>query len=187
MCSWDPDRVTKPRGKEKVVRLEKWELRRLAEKYAESRVGREDRFFAYPVQRILKLLWENSTCPYSDQEWLGVPFQYQTVQLRSHSYLLPFFLASPSPADCTWSPSDWNVGWRHNRLQCQWWQVWRSQSSWLVSLAKCTSSACRENLRREGPDGRATLTSRVDGKGLDRQQQAPPGDDSILYTILFNV
>ena len=48
--------MTKSRGKEKVVRLEKWELRRLAEKYAESRVGREDRFFAYPEHMILKLL-----------------------------------------------------------------------------------------------------------------------------------
>ena len=74
MCSWYPDRVTESRGKEKVVRLEKWEFRRLAEEYAESRVGREDRFFAYPVHKILKLLYEdnNSTCPYSDQEWLGV-------------------------------------------------------------------------------------------------------------------
>ena len=42
-------------------------------------------------------------------------------------------------------------------------------------------------LGHPSPDGRATPTSRVDGKGLDRQQQAPPGDDSIVYTILFNV
>ena len=48
--------MTKSRGNEKVVRLEEWELRRLAEKYAESRVGREDRFFAYPVHKIHKLL-----------------------------------------------------------------------------------------------------------------------------------
>ena len=48
--------MTKSRGKEKVVRLEKWEFRRLAEEYAESRVGREDRFFAYPVHKIVNLL-----------------------------------------------------------------------------------------------------------------------------------
>ena len=61
--------MTKSRGKEKVVRLEKWEFRRLAEEYAESRVGREDRFFAYPVHKIVNLLKEvqNSTYPYSDQ------------------------------------------------------------------------------------------------------------------------
>ena len=48
--------MTKSRGKEKVVRLEKWEFRRLAEEYAESRVGREDRFFTNPVCKMRKFL-----------------------------------------------------------------------------------------------------------------------------------
>ena len=62
--------MTKSRGKEKVVRLEKWELRRLAEEYAKSRVGREDRFFAGPVYMISLSIPEeqNSTCLYSDRE-----------------------------------------------------------------------------------------------------------------------
>ena len=55
--------MTKSRSKEKVVRLEKWELRRLAEKYAESRVGREDRFFADPVYMIFYLFLKNKIPP----------------------------------------------------------------------------------------------------------------------------
>ena len=55
--------MTKSRSKEKVVRLEKWELRRLAEKYAKPRVGREDRFFADPVYMIFYLFLKNKIPP----------------------------------------------------------------------------------------------------------------------------
>ena len=49
--SRNPDRVTQSRGEEKMVRLEKWELRGLAKEQSESRERCEHRLLTHPEHK----------------------------------------------------------------------------------------------------------------------------------------